>query len=329
MSRAMSTAAVLLLSTLAAPLLGCQSTGARFLNLIGLGKRPLVVAVSTEPPAAGEPLALLNPYARYDELRKELGRNLGRPVVLESCFPGLLEPNLASGFYDVAILSPTDYARLGNPNVCTVIALPSDEKQRVMRPALLVVAADSEITQPADLRGKRVAFGPAEDARLHHAALHWLETQGIKPGELAIDLLPVPGRKHLPDSLSIARSVVSGDADAGFVDLRDWEALPDQADSAKAPDRRKLRVVARTDSIPDRLVVCSQKLSAEQAASVAEFFLQIGQRHPNTLRPLAIAGYAAPTPEAISACDINVAASTGGPGDSAAATAGDATTMPQ
>ena len=103
---------------------GCQSTGMRFLSLIGLQGNPLVVGlVADRQPARGDnPLAGLNPFAPYEQLRSALRAEINRPVGIDLCFPLQLAPSLDSGLFDLAVVSPGDYAGLSDRQRFAVLA---------------------------------------------------------------------------------------------------------------------------------------------------------------------------------------------------------------
>lgn len=286
-------------------MIGCQSAGLRFLSLIGFQKDPLIVALVAEPQPAGtdKPFQALNPFAPYDAWRQDLSAALERPVGLDLCFPVQLEPCLSAGMYHAAILSAGQYARLAEPGRYPVLAVPTDSEGRVARPALLVVAADGPIRSVEELRGKTIAFGPAGDARTHYAALRLLAEHGLQKTDLSLQALPVLGSlKHLPDMRSVAQTVINASSDAGFIDEAAFAAFPEHDARPGEPARDRLRVLARTVAVPDRLILASPKLDAATQARVRAFLLAAGREHPDALRPLRVARYAAPTEDLLAAC---------------------------
>ncbi len=285
-------------------LLGCRSGGLPLINLLGID-RPLVLAVGVEklPAISDQPLDPVVTWARYEPLRAALSTYLNRAVALDMTLPGLIPPLLKDGFYHVAILSPVEFARLSEDSGATAIAVPVDAQNRALRSALLVVKSDSPIRQISELRGQSVAFGLTNDARSHIAALMLLEQNGLKPLDLKLELLPLPGSlKHLPDGRSIAQHVASGGAAAGFVDQAAWDALPATAENRGEPARDQLRAIGQTLALPDRVAVVSGKLEASQVAQVRRFLIEELRKQAPVASGLQCAGFADITPEAISAC---------------------------
>lgn len=282
--------------------LGCQSVGLHFLSVIGFKQKPLSVAlVADEPPDAAA--QALNPFPTYAALQNALADHLGRPVAVDVCFPFQVDLCLSSGWYDLALVTPAQYARLKQPDALRVLAVPVDGQGRAARSALVVVPAGSELQSPAELRGKVVAFGPAGDSRTHHAALQLLESAGLKKTDLSLEVLPVPGSlKHLPDMRSVAQTVINGSSDAGFLDEAAWEGFPEHAETEGAPARDRLRVIGRTIALPSRLLIASPGLDEATASRLRAFLLAVGRDHPQVLEPLAASGYQVPDDRLLAAC---------------------------
>lgn len=276
---------------------GCQSGagGASFLSLFGLSEKPLVIALVAEP-------GVLNPFAPHEKLRKAMSETIKRPVRLDLCLPVQLEPNLTLGFYDLAIITPAVYAEMNNPERFRIIAVALDEAGRAARSAVLAVAANSEIKALEDLRGKRVAFGPRDDARTHHAGLALLHEHGIRKTDLSLELLPLPGSlKHCRTVRDVAQSVLSGDCAAGFIDEDAFDAFPQSADENE-PARDRLRVIAHTMPTPETLVIQSPKVKPETVRKVVDFLLSADQEHPEALHPLLLSAYQEPSEELRADC---------------------------
>jgi phosphonate transport system substrate-binding protein len=291
---------------------GCQSgaTGASVLSLIGLSEKPLVVALIVEP-------GVLNPFAPHEELRKAMSKAIKRPVRLDLCLPIQLEPNLQLGFYDFACVTPACYVEMSQRVRFDVIAAAADQAGRVARSAVLVVAADSEIEDVTDLRGKTVAFGPRDDARTHHAGLLLLRENGIAKADLSLEVLPLPGSlKHFAKSRDVAQSVINASSDAGFLDEAAFDAMPQTSSIDSEPARDRLRVIARTIPVPTKLVIRSPKAKADLVSKVTDFLLTADEKHPNALRPLLLSGYQAPSEQMLAACkDLSIKPSAAAPAE--------------
>ncbi|MFO0840631.1 MAG: phosphate/phosphite/phosphonate ABC transporter substrate-binding protein [Phycisphaerae bacterium] len=300
-SATLRTATIAAVAALAA---GCRSGGLPLFNLLGIDK-PLVVAIGVEklPILSDRPIDPIVTWAQYEPFRDAMSRNLARPVALDMTLPALIPPLLADGFYQVAILTPAAYAKLPENTGATPLAVPLDAANRAARPALLVVPHDSQIRKIEDLKSRTVAFGPDGDARAHLAALMLLKQHGLKPTDLSLELLPIPGSlKHMPDGRAVAQTVINGSSQAGFIDQAAWDELAEKASSSGEPGRDRLHVIGQTIAVPDRVVVASPKLDAQVAARVREFLTTGIRENPKVLEGLKCSGYGAPTPEALEAC---------------------------
>ncbi|MCK4343552.1 MAG: PhnD/SsuA/transferrin family substrate-binding protein [Phycisphaerae bacterium] len=281
---------------------GCQTTTSYLLSSIGLKKKPLAVALVLEQ-RPGEVVAALNPFARYKKLQEALADDLGRPVAVDPCFTFQARHGLGNGWYALAVVTPTQFARWPRDASFRVLAVPLDSKGRLVRGAVLIVPANSELREVSALRGQVVAFGPRDDARTHHAAVQLLRGVGVEKADLTLEMLPVPGSlKHMPDARATAQAVLKGSAAAGFIDEAAWEAFAEHEEKEGEPARDKLRVIGRTGALPGRLVIASPKLDEAAAKKVQAALLAMGENHPEALEPLGVSGYQRPSEELIAAC---------------------------
>lgn len=281
---------------------GCQSTGARLLSLIGLKKEPLAIALVMDARPA-QAIEALNPFPRYARLQKALEQELGRPVGVDPCYLFQAESGLKSGWYQLAILTPAQYAQLAARDELEVLVAPVDRQGRVTQRALLVVPAQSSVERVLDLRGEVVAFGPPNDTLTHRAALRLLREAGLSKTDLALEAFPVPGSlKHFSNATAVAQSVINGSSAAGFIDQAAWEAFPEHAEREGQPARDQLRVLAQTTALPKRLMVAAPALDANTRQSIRAFLVAVGKQQPEALEPLKIAGYAVLPEDALAAC---------------------------
>lgn len=294
-----------ILLTGAAACVGCQGRpGYRFLHLIGLVEKPLVMGFVIDANATPAPGSKpLNPFAPYKGLRAALGASIGRRVIPDLYFPFQVEPNLELGICHVAVLSPWQYARLQHRERFAVLAADVDTRGRASRAALLLTPAESEVRTVEQLRGRKVAFGPAADARTYQAGLILLEEHGVKRGDLALELLPVPGSvRNMPNMKAVLSDVRSGGCVAGFVDSAVWEALPEHAADSDEAARDQFRVLAETMRVPDRLLVASPRLDAALVERMRACLLALDEHNSQVLRPMGISGFKAADRLTLEAC---------------------------
>lgn len=281
---------------LAVALAGCRAGGVPVLNLLGLDK-PLVIALVAEPPAPNIKSVLTNPFDAYEPLRTELADHLNRPVAIDLCLAVQLETSLDLGFYHLAIVTPTQYAAIGKRDRFEVLATTTSP-----RAAVLLAPRDAPYEDVADLRGRVVAFGQAGDVRTHLAALALLKEHGLSTLDLSLEMLPIPGSlRHVSSPDEVARQLSAGEAAAGFVDERWWAALPAKAAGGE-PGQDQFRILTRTDDLPDRMVIASNRLDAPTAERVRDWLLNPRSAESNAFRRLGWSGMSAPQPELRVAC---------------------------
>ncbi len=286
---------------------GCRSVGDRLLSLGGPAGDVLVIAAVIEPPP--KPAEPFGQYPRYEAFERAYEAETGRPASVETCYLFQARLGLESGRYHAALLSPVQFAQLSDRDTLQVLAVSRDSDGRACQAAVLVVPAAGDIREVAALRGRSIAFGPQNDSLTHHAALHLLEQSGLAKGDLALELLPVPGSlKHLPDGRAVAQAVLAGNAAAGFMTEGEWEALaPDRGidateSAAAGPVQSELRVLARTVALPRQLVVVPKRLSAARSRELLDFLLGVGPRHAGAVAAQGCGGYVAATDEVLAGC---------------------------
>ena len=228
------------------------------LDPLGLGRE--IFGIGKEPVRVGITLVHTNPLAAapWTPLQRQMQRSLNRPVQFEPLQPFQIKAHLAGGRIQFAMVRPQEEAQiLGEPGVGRVIAAPVFREGANRNRALLVTAADADIQSVAELKGKRIAFGPVGDPVTHVAAMGLLDKSGIPAASIPRELLPIPGtlRHHL-NSFESAKAVIYerplGIA-AGFVRKKDYDKWPDTGGSLLLLriSKDQLRVLAETDPVPN------------------------------------------------------------------------------
>lgn len=281
---------------------GCQTTSILVVSGVALRKQPLAIAIVADP-APTTAIAPFNPFNRYLPMQLAMADELRQPVSVDSCFAFQAGQGLASGWYALAVVSPSQYAALPPGSRARVLAVAVDRRGRTARAGLLIVPEQSAIRSIGDLRGKTVAFGPAGDSLTHRAALQLLRESGVAREDLALELLPVPGSlKHLPNYKAVTQSVLSSGSAAGFVDESAWEEMPESGGDMRNPARSQFRIIGRTISLPVELVIASPRLDPATADQIEQFLLRLGKRKPDVARALDVSGYAEPNGQMLAAC---------------------------
>jgi len=255
---------------------GCESGGSQpdlfkpLADLMGM-KKPVRIGVTR---------LHLNPLvpAPWQPLADSLGRRLGRPVqVIGGYTPFQIGALLRTGYLDLAFLSATDYVQVSGEDLCIPLACPIPLGGEKTRRGLIITPKGSSITSLADLKGQRFAFGPQNDAVLHLAAADALLKAGLRPGDLALELAPLPlSRLHRLDSREVAKAVAYDDLLlAGVVDEQEYSSWPEGGGSLLlgSVSKNQFRVIGRTTPVPEGPIVASKKADPALVKSVKEFLL--------------------------------------------------------
>lgn len=275
------------------------STGCRVfdINLIGL-EPPVRTALVTDRVEE-----LLNPQLSYNPLLLEMRKEFNRPFGLEPVFTHQAEPLLVEGHFQMAIATPGQFAQFTTLDDSDVMVMPAPPTGKAARPAVLIVKADSEFKTVSDLRGKRIAFGPKNDARCYFAALALLDDSGIPPAEIKKGLLLLDTLwRYQPTARSRAESILNGFVDAAFVDEAKWDNFPTSDERKDEPCQTKLRVIAKTVAVPDRLWLASPTLDAGTREQIENFLLNARRDNAAALAWLNIGGYERVDKETLANC---------------------------
>lgn len=123
----------------------------------------------------------------------------------------------------------------------------------------IVVLAGSDYHLPADLKGKKVAFGSVGSTSRHLAPMQVLADQGIDPRR---DIQPV----HLSVPVQI-ESLKRGDVAAAGLNRTDLMRM------RARETETAFRVIARGRDLPDDLLIAGAHVPAEVVAAVRETFV--------------------------------------------------------
>jgi phosphonate transport system substrate-binding protein len=112
--------------------------------------------------------------------------------------------------------------------------------------AMAIVAVNSSIYKPSDLKGKPV-LGLSQTSQVTLWGEHWLK-------EKKVDVASV---KYVSASDSVAQLVVTGEAAAGFVSLANYQKLTPEV-------REKLRILAESKPMAGRVYLLNSRNAALQ-----------------------------------------------------------------
>lgn len=175
-----------------------------------------------------------------------LSKRLGLAVVLVSAneYDELVAQIIASKV-DIALLPPVAYVKAKATVPCLKLLRTMVVGGRVHYSGYIIVSAQSPITRPGDLVGRRIAFVERSSASGYLFALEWLKSHGVS----------VESSEHtfLGSHGAVIEAVISGKADAGAT----FQGALESA-RRNGVDTGSLRILGITGRIPmDALVAAS------------------------------------------------------------------------
>lgn len=177
----------------------------------------------------------------FAPLAKDLGDAINRKIILRTntSYQKFAE-NLDNGKFDIAFVQPFDYIRIAD-NLGYRPLLTRGESLK----SVLVVKQGSPLKSLADMKGKHVAFPPAEAAVSRLMKAHLVEN-GLKPGK---DITFSHHRSHV----SCMQQVLIGEADACGTATPAIRFFSHKM-------KTNLEVIARSEAIPHSLFTASPQV---------------------------------------------------------------------
>lgn len=259
-------AAVLGLAALAA--LGTGGCGGKKGSPDEEGGGRTISIVVMDPLAEKLACACVPGYAqrKYDRFGEALGAELNRQVELSH----------AENLTDILVLNPGKVhvvigkrsvvefdAKEASVPVRPVARLTDKEGSTTMR-GLFVVRADDPAKTLADLKGRKILFGPPGQEERHEAALEALRSAGLE----------VPKKPPtIPDSSGAAVAVVEKKADAAIVSDYAMALLV----GCGTIDKGALKVIGQTAAVDFVTVFVTRSVSTAQEKEIVDAFRAVSQ----------------------------------------------------
>jgi len=235
-----------------------------------------------------------NLLPRWEALRVDLGLYLGvgEYVHFEQGTPYQIGARLASGRNSFAIVNAVEYAEIAPRESDIILAAAVNRSGATERVGLIVTRADSPISSLAALKGKRFDFGPKNDPLLDTAAVCLLHKAGIELAD--IEKSPLLGHYYHLNSQEVAKAVVYEKVAGGIIDEADYKMWADTGGSALLGlvAKDQLRILARTEPVPEMVVLASKQTRPELVARVRKYFLEeVNKRKLTVLSWMGVEGF--------------------------------------
>lgn len=251
--------------------------------------------------------------APFKEVQSGVGQAIGRNTQFIMLEPEQIQPHLASGYVQFAFVDAGDEAEVTKDGAGEVIARPVFKEHPPTCTALFVVAKDSPIQSLSDLKGKRVAFGPANHPALHWAALEAIEAAGVPQEELQHELITFTAgpqvnsyQFHINSIESAKAALLKVEADVGVVDKADYDKWPDEGGGeilsgaatvlSLSVAKDQLRIIGETEPVllfPSGAVVASSKADPKMVDEVRDYLTKKLPTNKNVVDGLGLVGYEA------------------------------------
>lgn len=236
-------------------------------EVAGAGSKGMAVGV-LDPLALENACPCVEGYAQrqYGKLAEHISRSLGKPVTVE--FGTTVEtiankfgrtPDVVFGIRSAVELQAAEKGRR-----LTFLGMLTDKEGKTDFHGLFIARSKSNIATLADLKDKKIVFGPVDRLEKHRLALEALAKVGV----------PAPEKPAVTETCNQgAVAVVSEEADAAVISSY---ALP-IIYGCKSVAPNELKVVGRTADLPFVAVFASGALPAETVAALRKALLSVGQ----------------------------------------------------
>jgi phosphonate transport system substrate-binding protein len=265
------------------------------MTLLGCGSQESTPTSATPAPASkseAAPERLIFAFQRQkdpaalkedaDAMGKMLSTNLEIPVdVLVPTSYGATVQALISNRAHVAYLSSLPFM-LAEREAKVEILLVEERDGKTSYDSVLVVRADAPITDPAALRGKRMAFTSPTSASGYVFPMGYIAEKGfIQKGEKADTFFGQTTFAGGYDRALLA--VLNGQADVAAVSDYTMEG-PTADKYLSAEQRSKLRILDRIPNVPTHLIAIRSDLPEGMKQRIRETLLKMANEEPERLK---------------------------------------------
>lgn len=206
-------------------------------------------------------IATVNPHIvekRFQPLFAYLEEKLGRKIVFETAptYDRTIE-DFINGRYDIGWIGPSPYVIAMNeaPGSLKLIAALKGTKGSMFH-GVVIVRKDAPFTALNDLKSKKFAFGSPNSTLSYYVPKHMLQQAGVYHALRAKQFF---GRHD-----KVVKQVIMGKSDAGGV-----------KQSVASKYSKYVKVIAKSEPIPDFAIVCRHDLDAKLQQSLTEALLEL------------------------------------------------------
>ncbi|MBI5419437.1 MAG: phosphate/phosphite/phosphonate ABC transporter substrate-binding protein [Deltaproteobacteria bacterium] len=234
---------------------------------------------------------------RFEPLRAYLEKKLGRKVVASHVNTFDFVEMAQHGDFDVLQSNSYVYVNVRSKVGATLLAREVKSDTGKDTGGLIVVRADSPIRSVADLRGKKMVFGPVLSPGGYLTQYYTMLQAGLDPEKALGRYFFLPGAWQHE---KVVYSILYGVVDAGAVKFGDIDRMEAEGKVKKSD----FRVIAESEPVPNCTFFALPHVDAVTAGKVREALLRLSARdfvevegeRVNVLRRDGVKGYV-PTSE--------------------------------
>jgi phosphonate transport system substrate-binding protein len=260
---------VLALGVAAFFLLCCAAGGV----VAGASRDPQVLRVALLPDENASKVIQDN-----DGLKVYLEKRLAKKIELYvlTSYAAMIEAT-RNGRIDLAFFGPLSYCMAKDKAAIEPIAAKIKDGSTTYK-SVIIAGMNSGVEKPADIRGKRMAYGDQASTSSHLIPKGVLAQSGVKPGDYQESFLG----KHD----AVALNVMRGNVDAGGLSQVIFIGLVEKG----TIDKTKVKVIAESAPIPEYPWVMQTDLSPALREEIRKAFLEL--KDPAILKALKADGFA-------------------------------------
>lgn len=219
---------------------------------------------------------------KYAPLKKLLEEKSGLKISVKG-YATLEELSAAvkSGAASFVLASPTDYLKLHESAKAEVVATKLNKGGTPYCQGTIVAAKNKGIETVADLKGKKICYGPKGSFNKYLAALAAFKEAGLKESDMTSEFGSGCG--------NIADHIVNGKTDAGVICDYSWDGWNAKD---KNPYAEKLQVVGKGPKLRDLAVAASPKTDKAVVTKIVAALLELKDAPEILAAPLKAKGFA-------------------------------------
>jgi phosphonate transport system substrate-binding protein len=230
---------------------------------------------------------------RFEPLRAYLERKLGRKIVVSHVNTFDFVEMARRGEFDVLQANGYIYINVREKIGATLLAREVKSDTGKDTGGLVVVRADSPVRSLADLKGKRMVFGPVFSPGGYLAQYYTMLRAGLDPEKTLGKYSFLPGAWQHE---KVVYSILYGAVDAGAVKVGDIERMEAEGKVRKSD----FRVIASSEPVPNCTFFALPHVDPTTAGKVREAllrlspqdFVEVEGERVNVLRRDGVSGYA-------------------------------------